>query len=367
MWVGGWVGIFSSIGLGQVEQSTTRAAHTQTAYLIISIPMLFLIGADHFCYMMLPLFIVLLFCVLLPISDCVVITTNPPALALQTALNTAIRSRQPSFRIPGPMEYVFGSRPFLIAHARSMQIQADPGVTLWFSIGAGVRFEGCTDVTFNGNGLKVDYNPPPFFQATVLEIESVRGHAFSATIRPDVGFLDPITFWDKYSNDPANEFVQGPQWWDGSEAGSFQLYSQSFQQFNATAQVQACFVGSGQVHRRPACPSHAAAYVQSVVHCAFQTTVWGLCSCPGDVLLAAKAQGVCRKEALRPSVVRSTFRCLVSWTLRHGMASLYPDFTVLVVFWRVTRTQVARPERALLRTKGFCGASGDATAGCLNL
>ena len=31
---------------------------------------------------------------------------------------------------------------------------------------------------------------------------------------------------------------------------------------------------------------------------------------------------VFRGMAHRPSVVRSTFRCLVSWTLRHGMASL---------------------------------------------
>ena len=31
--------------------------------------------------------------------------------------------------------------------------------------------------------------------------------------------------------------------------------------------------------------------------------------------------------AHRSSVVRSTFRCFVSWSLCHAVASLYPDFT----------------------------------------
>ena len=34
-----------------------------------------------------------------------------------------------------------------------------------------------------------------------------------------------------------------------------------------------------------------------------------------------------RSMAHRPSVVRSTFRCLINPTLRQGMASLYPDFS----------------------------------------
>ena len=72
---------------------------------------------------------------------------------------------------------------------------------------------------------------------------------------------------------------------------------------------------------------------------------------------------VFRGMAHRPSVVGSTFRCLVSWTLRHGMASLYPDFTQTIF----TFTQFAPPGRALLRTKGFCGASGEATAHGENL
>ena len=37
-------------------------------------------------------------------------------------------------------------------------------------------------------------------------------------------------------------------------------------------------------------------------------------------------------------------------------------FALLADFSRVTCTQFAPPERALFRTKGFCGASGDATA-----
>ena len=50
--------------------------------------------------------------------------------------------------------------------------------------------------------------------------------------------------------------------------------------------------------------------------------------------------------------------------LRTGSARL---FCFARDFSRVTCTQFAPPERALLRTKGFCGASGDATARCVNL
>ena len=50
-----------------------------------------------------------------------------------------------------------------------------------------------------------------------------------------------------------------------------------------------------------------------------------------------------------PAACRSTLRCLVSWTFQPGSS-------------RLTCTHFTAPQRALLRTKGFCGASGEATA-----
>ena len=58
---------------------------------------------------------------------------------------------------------------------------------------------------------------------------------------------------------------------------------------------------------------------------------------------------------------------LVSRTLRHAMVSLYPDFTQTKPGWSCRFTQFAPPEGALLHTKGFCGASGEATARAVNL
>ena len=47
----------------------------------------------------------------------------------------------------------------------------------------------------------------------------------------------------------------------------------------------------------------------------------------------------------------------------HGMDSVYPDFN----HTRLTYTHFTPPERDLLHTKGFCGASGEATARGVNL
>ena len=53
-------------------------------------------------------------------------------------------------------------------------------------------------------------------------------------------------------------------------------------------------------------------------------------------------------------------RLTVSWAVRGFFARLPGSC-------RVTRTHCAPPERALLRAKGFCGASGEATARGVNL
>ena len=51
------------------------------------------------------------------------------------------------------------------------------------------------------------------------------------------------------------------------------------------------------------------------------------------------AHPVVRGMAHRLSVVRSTLHCLVSRTLRHGMVSLYPDFTQIKPGWSCLLTK----------------------------
>ena len=53
--------------------------------------------------------------------------------------------------------------------------------------------------------------------------------------------------------------------------------------------------------------------------------------------------------------------CRLLWTGCPRLFALLEDLSC------VTRTQFAPPERALFRTNGFCGASGDATAPGVNL
>ena len=67
----------------------------------------------------------------------------------------------------------------------------------------------------------------------------------------------------------------------------------------------------------------------------------------------------------RPPVVRSTFR---SWWVHAGCCEpIVRGFLACLAGCRVTGTCSAPPERALLRIKGFCGASGEATARGVNL
>ena len=53
----------------------------------------------------------------------------------------------------------------------------------------------------------------------------------------------------------------------------------------------------------------------------------------GSLRAFTSTHPVLRGMAQRPSVVRSTFRCLVGWTWRHAMASLYRDFTQTKPGW----------------------------------
>ena len=164
------------------------------------------------------------------------------AVQLQKDLDAAIARSAPTFHIPSG-DYTFGTSSFVIQGATNLEIVADEdGVTVWFEIGGGVLFESCTNTSFRGNGMKVDYDPLPFFQATVINVSSGSSiHEFDGLIQPDAGSPDPIAFYDRYtsaSKTNENEFVQGPQWWDGSAGLEYPLLQSSFSGFNATSQVK---------------------------------------------------------------------------------------------------------------------------------
>lgn len=176
------------------------------------------------------------------------VPAGPRAAWLQAELNGAIASGAPRFVLPAA-DYYFNDDPLVVSNASDMQLVAEGDITLWFRVGAGVRIEHCANITVHGAGLQVDYDPPPFMQATALtdaEVDvnssaarggSGSGVTFTVPIATDPGFLDPIQFWNTYSNDPATEFVQGPQWWQGDRGNNYPLFFSAFRDFNATTQV----------------------------------------------------------------------------------------------------------------------------------
>ena len=113
--------------------------------------------------------------------------------------------------------------------------------------------------------MRVDYDPPPFIQMTVVPSTAASTAAAASTtasttastsastsaaqdapllLRTDPEFTDPLSFWKVYHSNPLNEFVQGPQWWrrNGSattpgDSNAYALLSSSFGSFNAATQL----------------------------------------------------------------------------------------------------------------------------------
>ena len=140
----------------------------------------------------------------------IVVRSSPPeinAISLQKRLNVAVKEKISHFNVVAE-EYYFNSAPFLISNAVNMTITFDPETTLWFEVGAGVRIDNSQGLNIMGNNMKIDYDPPPFFQGTFIDV-----HQNSFLIKTDIGFPDPDMFYTKYSSNHANEFIQGPQFW----------------------------------------------------------------------------------------------------------------------------------------------------------
>ena len=91
------------------------------------------------------------------------------AVTLQQMLNVVIKKELPTFNIP-TNEYHFNSAPFLIHQATNLLITAEPNTTFWFEAGAGVKLSQCSNVKILGHQLKIDYDPLPFMQVTVVNI-----------------------------------------------------------------------------------------------------------------------------------------------------------------------------------------------------
>ena len=119
------------------------------------------------------------------------------------------------------------------------------------------------NLTINGNGVDVDYDPPPFLQLTVTNISTVHNNSSDSnslsgrgsgrgsgndgnhnTTQPpaiiifqsDKNFVPPEIFWSKWFQNKRNEFLQGPQWWDGTPGLNYPLLSSSFSGFNYDTQ-----------------------------------------------------------------------------------------------------------------------------------
>ena len=109
--------------------------------------------------------------------------------------------------------------------------------------------------------MRVDYDPPPFIQMTVVPSTAAAALASASAsastsastsaaqdapllLRTDPEFTDPLSFWKAYHSNPLNEFVQGPQWWrrNGTattpgDSNAYALLSSSFGSFNAATQL----------------------------------------------------------------------------------------------------------------------------------
>ena len=154
------------------------------------------------------------------------------AVTLQQNLNKAIASSKlPTFNIP-TNEYHFNSATFLIHQATNLLITAEPNTTFWFEAGAGVKLSQCSNVKILGHQLKIDYDPLPFMQVTVVNITNK-----TLLLTSDKGFPSPTQFWKQWHNNPMNEFMQGPQWWDGTTT-NYPLIQSSFSGYNYETQMK---------------------------------------------------------------------------------------------------------------------------------
>ena len=160
------------------------------------------------------------------------------AHALQAALNATIAAGGSLFTLPTRADIFFGAAgPLIVSEATNLVIDG-AGSSLWFGVSGGVLITQSTNVSLHN--VTIDYEELPYLQMTAVGDAAPKGASqFTVNMRADLGSADPISFWSKYSTDPANEFVQGPQWWHPGVSGLYEAppYNDAFTTFNATEQV----------------------------------------------------------------------------------------------------------------------------------
>eukprot|EP00035_Acanthoeca_spectabilis_P011423 m.201337 g.201337 ORF g.201337 m.201337 type:complete len:323 (+) comp15345_c0_seq1:5228-6196(+) len=149
-------------------------------------------------------------------------TQESSASTLQAEISAAVRRAAPTFTVSQGV-YNFNSTSLIVHKATNFTLVFEAGCELWFRLGAGVLFDECDNVTVIGNGVAIDYDPLPFFQATVVSAarSTATNEFWTVDVQVDSGSLSPEGFWTTWGANPANEFVQGPQWWSGAFGAAF--------------------------------------------------------------------------------------------------------------------------------------------------
>ena len=154
---------------------------------------------------------------------------------MQYAIDDAIASHA------SLVSFDFGSDIFCdaslsVKRARHLTIDA-LGATLWFTGSSGFLISESANVTLRN--VTIDYEELPYLQMTAITNGRRTDSGFEVNLTTDRGSLDPIIFWGRFAHDPANEFVQGPQWWSPGLSGLYTAppYDKAFSGFNVTAQM----------------------------------------------------------------------------------------------------------------------------------
>ena len=115
------------------------------------------------------------------------------ALALETALVAAITTAGGRFVVPA-QDYLFSNHTVVLDGARDYEIEFEPGTTLRFFYGYGVRFTNSHNVSIIGNGVALDAESKNYAQGVVRAIA-----ADSVDVSIDAGFLQPDQRYPPFS------------------------------------------------------------------------------------------------------------------------------------------------------------------------
>lgn len=126
-------------------------------------------------------------------------TTVPPsasALGLASRLAAAVSAGASTFQVASA-RYVFGNTSLRFVGAKNLVVDVAPDTEFIFSLGSGVQFVDCDNVTVNGNGLALDAATANYAQGTVAPPVGTQSSFFAAF---DPSFLTPDSGCDPFVN-----------------------------------------------------------------------------------------------------------------------------------------------------------------------